>query len=278
MPASNSWGLPSLILAVQGIEIAQEMAQGRVFVVDGEILNYYGTSAGLGGANGNIGYGSPRGEKFFHDRGIAQRFEYGLIVIDEQGQGSFLPGAPPSRDAETPPDLGHFPGASENGKVRDAFLTAWIMALDRGIDMVPDGPGQYLPSQNGASQDAGRLKGLYIQTFNNRTVLLILPDAPGIPSHARFLGAPFLEAFLSAGGYPLPGAEALAPGETESGGGDGFTRQLIGGISLYGFPLTDPIPYRAGGDLPWQETQRFSRGWLRQQATDSKQQGTGGDE
>jgi hypothetical protein len=34
------------------------------------------------------------------------------------------------------------------------------------------------------------------------------------------------------------------------------------GIALYGFPLTDPLPYRAGEDSPWQEAQRFSRGWL----------------
>jgi hypothetical protein len=271
-PVSNSWGIPSLILAVQGVETAREMAQDRVFVVDGEILNYYGISAGLGGANGDTGYGSPRGEKFFYYGGIAQRFEHGLIAVGEQGEGSFLPEGPPSRDAEIPPDLGNFPGAPENGKLRDAFLTAWEMALDRALDMVPDGPGQYLsPSPDSASPGAGGLKGLYIQTFNRRTALLILPDAPGIPFHARFLGAPFLDTFLSAGPSPLPGAGGPASGEPGPGGGDAFTRQLMRGISLYGFPLTDPIPYRAGEDSPWQETQRFSRGWLRASPDSQKQ-------
>jgi hypothetical protein len=235
----------------------------RVFIVDGEILNYYGTSAGLKGANGDIGYGSPRGEQFFYNDGIAQRFDLGLIVIDGQGQGSFLPEEPPSSAPEPPPDLGVFQEAPRDGKARDAFLTAWKMALDRNIEMVPDGPGQYLSnSPNPGSSDAGELRGLYIQTFNQRGVLLMLPEAPGVPSHVRFVGQPFLEVFLSPK-RRLPGAEELEPGETMLNGGDGFARQILEGISLYGFPLTDPLPYRAGEDSPWQETQRFSRGWMR---------------
>jgi hypothetical protein len=264
-PVSNSWGIPSLILAIRGVEISQDMAQDRVFIVDGEILNYYGISAGLNGANGDMGYGSPRGEKFFYDNGIAQRFDLGLIVIDDQGKGSFLPGEPPSAGPEPPPDLGIFRDAPRDGKIRDAFLTAWKMALDRNIEMVPDGPGQYLSgsSRDSVSSGAGKLRGLYIQTFNRFGALLILPEASGVPPHARFLGSPFLELFLSPEGHSLPGTEGLEPEEAGLGGGDDFARRLMRGISLYGFPLTDPMPYRADGDSPWQETQRFSRGWLR---------------
>jgi hypothetical protein len=267
-PVPNSWGIPSLILAIRGVEITQD----RVFVVDGEILNYYGTSAGLDGANGDIGYGSPRGEKFFYDNGIAQRFERGLIVIDGQGQGSFLPEEAPSSGLEPLPDLGNFPEVPWNGKVREAFVTAWKMTLDRGIEMVPDGPGQYLSgfSRDPVSQDAEELKGLYIQTFNGGSALLILPEVSGVPLHARFLGSPFLEVFLSPGAYSLPGTEGLKHEEPRFPGGDDFTRRLMGGISFYGFPLTDPIPYRAGEDSPWHETQRFSKGWLRTAESDSE--------
>jgi hypothetical protein len=248
-PVPNSWGIPSLILAIRGVESAREM--GRVFIVDGEILDYYGISAGLNGANGDIGYGSPRGEKFVYNAddgstGIAQRFDHGLIVISGEGQGSFLPEEPPSLNREPPPELGSFPEAPENGEVRAAFLTAWKMALDRNIEMVPDGPGQYLSgfSRDPDSPGAGNLEGLYIQTFNRRGALLILPESPGLPRHVRFLGPPFLGAFVS------------------PKGGD-FVPQLREGIAKYGFPLTDPLPYRADEDSAWQETQRFSRGWLR---------------
>jgi hypothetical protein len=242
-PVPNSWGIPSLILAIQGVESAREM--NRVFIVDGEILDYYGTSAGLNGANGDIGYGSPRGEIFLYNKGIAQRFDFGLIVIDEQGQGSFLPEEPPSLNQEPPPELGIFPEAPD-GKIREAFLAAWKMALDRTIEMVPDGPGQYLSgfSRNPDSPAAGNLEGLYIQTFNRRGALLILPEAPGLPRHVRFLGPPFLDAFVSPEG-------------------NDFTQRIMRGIALYGFPLTDPLPYRADKDSAWQEAQRFSRGWLR---------------
>lgn len=252
-PAPNSWGIPSLILAIRGIETAGEM--NRVFIVDGEILDYYGTSAGRNGANGGIGYGSPRGEKFFYNGGIAQRFDHGLIVIDGEGRGRFVPEDhhPPSLDREPPPELGVFPEAPGNGKVREAFITAWKTALDRAIEgaieMVPDGPGQYLSGfpYDPDSSPSGEPEGLYVQTFNNRGALIILPNVSGVPPlpplHARVLLPPFLGAFISPGG-------------------DDFARQLMGGVARYGFPLTDPLPYRAGEDLPWQEAQRFSGGWL----------------
>jgi hypothetical protein len=229
-PVFNSWGIPSLILAVQGVEASRQRTQSRVFIVDGEILNYYGISAGLNGANGNLGYGSPRGEKFFYNNNsnnsIAQRFDFGLIVIDQEGTGSFLPEEPPSGGLEPPPELGLFPELPLNENIRDAFLTAWKMAQDRNVEaMVPDGPGQYLSGFSGdpVFSDAGELGGLYVQTFNGRSALLILPEAPGVPLHARFLGSPFLDAFITREG-------------------EDFVRQLMGGISVYGFPLTDPMP------------------------------------
>ncbi|MDR1863019.1 MAG: hypothetical protein LBQ67_03765 [Treponema sp.] len=144
------------------------------------------------------------------------------------------------------------------------------MALDRGIEaMVPDGPGQYLQVSPQNPARAGELGGLYIQTFNGRSALLILPEASGIPLHVRFLGAPFLGILLSPE-RSLPGTEGLAPEEIRFSGGDDFMRRLMRGMSLYGFPLTEPLPYRADGDSAWQETQRFSRGWLREILTAGK--------
>jgi hypothetical protein len=268
-PVSNSWGISSLILAVQGVEIQKEMAQDRVFIVDGEILNYYGVSSGLGGANGDMGYGSPRGEKFAYNDGIAQRFDLGLIVIDQEGQGSFLPGEPPSAGLSPPPETGVFPGApqADAEQVRDAFFTAWKMALDRNIEtMVPDGPGRYLSLSGAfldpASPESGEVKGVYIQTFNRRSALLILIESPVLPFHVRFITSPFLELLLFPERYSLQGSESLSPVDLTFRGEDDFARRLMGGIAFYGFPLTDPLPYKTEGDSSWQETQRFSTGFI----------------
>jgi hypothetical protein len=276
-PKPNSWGIPSIILAVQSIEILTEMAQDRVFMVQGGVLDYYGKSLGLGGANGDRGYGSPRGEEFYYNGSIAQRFEQGLIVVDWQGTGAFLPGPPPSDGLEAPSEVGVFSPSpsSYTNTVRDAFLTAWKMALDRNIEaMVPDGEGIYISFSNDPWGIPGNtVKGLYIQTFNKRACLLALPDTPALPRHARFIASPFLDALLFPDDYPLPGGEGLeALGIHFPGGGadthnadaqSAFANRLMKGLALYGLPLSDPLPRRQDDpSKPWQEAQRFSRGWL----------------
>jgi hypothetical protein len=60
---------------------------------------------------------------------------------------------------------------------------------------------------------------------------------------------------------PLLYSEGSALPELKYGGGDSFARRLMEGIARYGFPLTDPLPQKV--DSLWQETQRFSGGWLR---------------
>ncbi|MDR0998206.1 MAG: hypothetical protein LBL70_03985 [Treponema sp.] len=84
-PYPNSWGLPSLVLAILGINARE------VFIVRGAILDAYGKSGGQGGANGVAGYGPPLGAEFVHNGGIAQLFGEGLISVDASGEAAFIP-------------------------------------------------------------------------------------------------------------------------------------------------------------------------------------------
>jgi hypothetical protein len=84
-PYPNSWGLPTLVLAILGIDAKE------VFIVRGAVLDAYGKSGGRGGANGVAGYGPPLGGEFAHNEGVAQRFGEGLITVDASGQAVFIP-------------------------------------------------------------------------------------------------------------------------------------------------------------------------------------------
>ncbi|MDR0450188.1 MAG: hypothetical protein LBH26_02880 [Treponema sp.] len=94
----NSWGLPSLVLAIRGFD------SGAVFVVQGAILDAYGKSRGQGGANGVAGYGPPLSDEFPYSegedqgpaQGIAQRFGKGLMTADASGRAAFIPDEPPA--------------------------------------------------------------------------------------------------------------------------------------------------------------------------------------
>ena len=269
-PRPNSWGIPSLVLAIQGVEILRTMAQDRVFLVHGEILDIYGKSAGVKNANGSAGYGSPRGDEFFYNEGIAQRFDLGLIMADKNGKGTFIVEEAPSETEEIPPELGAFPGSRGGAPVQNAFLTAWKMALDRKADetdtLVPDGPGQYLSFSEayilpGLSAAQGMVRGLYIQTFNQGSSVLVLPDSAILPPHVRFLGYSLLQLFLAPEEYAIPGAESLEVLKFSFSGGDGFAGQLMKGFAQFGIPLSDPLP-RKNEDGLWEEAQRFSRGWI----------------
>ena len=270
-PMPNSWGLPSIILAVHNMKITGETGQARVFTVQGPILDFYGMSLGIGGANGNTGYGSPRGEEFFYNNGIAQRFDLGVIIIDESGTGRFIPEVPPSEDAGTPDYIGIFPEETGNDEIQKAFLGAWMLSLDRNISgssqaMIPDGPGQYIAVTGGSrllgfpAEDQG-IKGLYLQTFNGREAVLLLVDSPGLPLHARFLGYPFLDILLVSEQYNIEGGETVRPQNISFNGGDDFARRLMRGLAMFGVPLSDHVPQKTGDGI-WKNAQRFSRGWI----------------
>ena len=280
---ANSWGIPSLVLAIHGKKIPEietpeietpeietpesepDSSLGRTFIVHGAMLDHYGKNDGRGGSNGIIGYGSPRGYEFIYKGKIAQRFDHGLMVIDSEGSSDFIHESPPSLGEELPSDLGVFQNVLTGleDEVFSAFLTAWKMALDRGIEtMVPDGPGQYIAFTETPSVDfpAG-IRGVYVQSYNRQNILLVLSDSSALPPFPRLIAAPFLNALLRSSEYYPDGGDDLEALRIRYNGGDDLARSLMNGIALYGIPLTDAMPF-VTEDGSLQETQRFSRGWL----------------
>jgi hypothetical protein len=227
--APNSWGIPSLVLAIRGT------GNGDVHIVRGDILDQYGKSGGRDSANGVAGYGAPLGEEFLYRDGIAQWFEHGLIRVDMAGRTFF-------EDAEFPPlpqdTAGHYAG--DDGSIGEHFHRAWLRGMYSNLPaLIPDDPVRRLDSGETGAAPVGTL---YIQTFNKGSVLLLLPQAPDIPFQTRIIAGPFLEAFLS------EGPEADLAG------------RLLQGQTRYGLPLTDAHPSPDAG--VYRETQRFTKGWM----------------
>ncbi|MDR1618672.1 MAG: hypothetical protein LBS06_06450 [Treponema sp.] len=280
--APNSWAVPSLVLALRGL------THDRVFIVQGEMLDAYGKSAGRGGANGVSGYGAPRGGEFFHEGGVAQRFDYGLMKIGGEGT-VFIEEDPPSALAEAP----EMPGGDR--ETRERFRSAWKAAADRNYPLrSPDtnlvhigfgSPWIITAKSRDGSETAITLRGIWYQRYAGGQALLLLADAPELPPYPRLLVSPWLDAFLAAPEKRLPGAEfpdSVPPPEYRSGGDENFVRSLLDSIAFYGIPLSDrlPLPEPAAerpadgetaapeGAAPastvrYYEAQRFSKGWMR---------------
>jgi hypothetical protein len=259
---ANSWGIPSLILAVQGINM------NRAFIVQGPVLDLYGKSAGSNGANGILGYGYPCGDEFFYKGGRAQRFSLGLVTIDGEGQAAFSPQEVPSSLAAPPAETGVFPGGS--WAIREDFQSAWLTRIDQndGVFMSPDGPVRRIaftgePWLIRTGRGALEIREIYFQTFEGGREVFILFVSPGLSFRARSLRPPFLDALMGAQNRLLPGAETAegASAMPQMDLEDRFSRALLQGLSVYGLPLTDPIPGDdEGGPV---EAQRFSGGWMR---------------
>jgi hypothetical protein len=226
----NSWGVPSLVLAIRAV------GRDDTHIVRGRILDQYGKSGGRDRANGAAGYGAPLGEEFLYRDGIAQWFDHGLIRVDAAGRGFFEPAALP----ELPPDAAR-PYGGDDGIVQRHFQQARLRGAYANLpELRPDGPVHRLDFPAAGATPAGTL---YFQTFNQGSVLLLLPQAPDLPFRIRILAGTFLDAFL-----------ADAP-ETDLAG------RLLRGIDRYGLPLTGAYPEPEGG--AYRETQRFTRGWMR---------------
>jgi hypothetical protein len=227
--APNSWGVPSLVLAVRAV------GREDTHVVRGRILDQYGKSGGKDRANGAAGYGAPLGEEFLYRDGIAQWFDYGLIRVDAAGRGFFEPAESP----ELPPSAAG-PYGGDDGIVREHFQQARQRGAYANLpELRPDAPMRCLDFPAAGAMPAGTL---YFQTFNRGSVLLLLPQAPDLPFRIRILAGTFLDAFL-----------ADAP-ETDLAG------RLLRGIDRYGLPLTGAYPEPEGG--AYREVQRFTRGWI----------------
>jgi hypothetical protein len=260
--ASNSWGIPSLVLAIRGID------RDQAFIVRGAILDAYGKSAGLNNANGVMGYGAPRGNEFSYQSGIAQQFDYGLIHVDAAGKSVFIPNEVPAFPAEEfPEDLGYFPGISGDENLRKAFRLAWQRGRNENAPpLIPDGPLQrirFTKNPWGLHTDTGeiRIRELYFQTFNRGSALILLAISPDADFQARLLVFPFADAFLADAEHPIPGTDtSLAASFPELDSPGGFADTLLQGLEFYGLPLTDVFPQRE--ENAFRKTQRFSLGWM----------------
>ena len=145
-------------------------------------------------------------------------------------------------------------------------MESWNIALDRGMGtMIPDSRGYYIEFSRdsfflsaGNVPDKESVQGIYIQSFNNQSVVLVLPDSSLLPPFPRLITSPFLEVLLGASGFFIAGGENLTPQNIIYSGGNEFTRELMKGFSMYGIPLSDPVP-----EVPaMREAQRYSKGWM----------------
>jgi hypothetical protein len=263
----NSWGIPSLALALAG------RGGDTVFLVWGAILDRYGRTGGRNGANGAAGYGAPLGNEWYYRGGKFQRFEEGHILTGGDGAGRFSPLTEEQR--AVPPLVGEAAGpagaAGLPGAVTAAFRSAWAgLPFDGDTPLIPD-EGVFRLSLSPASPEGppAGAETLYLQSFNQGRAFLALSDSPALPFRARLLRGPFLDALLLAPAERLAGAAPLSPADLagirlEAGGreiplraggpGDPYPlgswgaliRSLAGGLGFYGIPLSDPLPLEAG--------------------------------
>ncbi|MDR3248302.1 MAG: hypothetical protein LBT39_05905 [Treponema sp.] len=257
---SNSWGIPSLALAIAG------PGGDMVFLVHDAVLDRYGRTGGRLGANGAAGYGAPLGNEFYYRGGTAQRFEGGLVVADADGKSRFVAVPADATVADDAVDLvAAIDGPGIPDRVRAAFRSAIVSLPPDDVEsveisrkMVPDGGIAFIDF----SAEPGAV-GFYLQSFNRGTTFLVLVDSPRLPFRVRLLSGPFLDVLLSAPAARLPGATALSPDAALRGAGfeDAFVKALLEGFALYGIPLGDPQPWFSEGRITG-EAQRFSRGWM----------------
>ena len=285
----NSWGTPDLILAVQGLN------HDRVFLIQGDILNMYGTSAGIGGANGAAGYGAPCGEEFFLNNRAAQRFDYGVITYNDTGHILFIAGDPPSVNMPVPQNTGLMLTDDTDPHIREKFQSAWRTGVDTYLpplepdarvisiqfqepwllpveiaDNLASGAAVSNPPAETGEKAAIAVSCIYYQVFGEARAVFIMADAEleysgqytRLPAIPRIVASPFLDVLLNTRQRHLSGAENLNPARIPAypGTGANFSRILLDGIALYGIPLSNALPWNEEGVSF--EVQRFSRGWL----------------
>ncbi|MDR1507662.1 MAG: hypothetical protein LBI67_11230 [Treponema sp.] len=269
----NSWGFPGLTLAIGNAEEPDEAYM--VYTVSGGILDRYGRSPGPNIGNGIAGYGYPVGEMFFREGSAFQYFSRGSIEANAEGS-VFLPGAVPgmskSEDAsDTADEIARvfsalsvpeeLAGRSDGPVISIVFPEPWIIAGQAGG--IP-------------------VTGVHIKSYDTGNSLFVFVDSPVLPRRARFLTGSFLNILLRSE-ERIPGSENESPEGPAPVAGSSYTRALFAGFSVYGVPLSNSLPVTAGdpeqaaadgsydetaagtadaGFAAFQETQRFSRGWI----------------
>lgn len=238
----NSWGLDRLALALYASSLQ------RVFLVTREHLDIYGKGLGLNGQNGAAGYGVPVSPVYYKDKIIQQRFLYGCIQVDLDGNYRFVPEEPPSMNTEVPDTIAvSDPAVPES--IRRAFKAAWLAALDAGQDSVPPlGPLLRIEPDPALFPEQQTPELVYLQSFGPKGYIMMLLQGSMFPDRVLLLASPFLEAFYTKPGQSLPGTGDVKTQVSD----DSFLRAL----QYYGFPLSDP--FVDGAALK----QRFSKGWM----------------
>jgi hypothetical protein len=270
--APNSWGISGLVLAVLNEK------SGKVFTVTGGILDIYGKNLGIGGANGVIGYGTPLTDVFSMELSdyphpvYAQRFDNGIIYVDEMGKGGFIAGKAPSTSIDDDEMIGFYPtdDAESRENLKKSFKKAYKSLVDRYEGAIKaDGPVEYLDFDgNTWTIEAGEsilfLNGIYVQYYNKGAFASALPyfsaengdaakDFPFL-KEACTITPPFSRIIF--GGVRLPSAEELTLYPLEE---YAWRPPLLKSFALYGIPLTDSFVSEETG----MSVQRFSRGVFR---------------
>jgi hypothetical protein len=259
----NSWGISGLVLAMLN------SGGDRVFTVRGDILDFYGKTQGVGGANGILGYGAPLGDDFFlklSDYALpvhAQRFDKGLIYVNSMGKASFIAGEAPSLLIENDETAGFYlvGEAGLQQYIKIAFSRAYKSLIDRYERYIKaDGAVRYLNFTGGPwlvelAEGLFTVTGFYIQYYDDGNIAIVLPVfdlAPPFPPEAIIIDPPFSEVLL--GGIRLPSSAELAVYPVEEDAGN-----LLKSFALYGIPLTDSFVSIETMTV----SQRFSKGVFR---------------
>lgn len=228
VPLVNGWGLPSLVLGMDGEN------GGAVYAIIPPILDIFSQNRGNGRTAGLAGYGKPVTGAFLLRDGsgyvFGQRFSAAYItgILNEKGfsQGNVILEAAPSMAIVPRKEV----GLKAEGDVEEGFRKAWLKALDQGIFQ----PGFGIPDGNVRSMDvilSGQPNSLenrtqfFFQTFDRARWAIVQPLGPS--SSSFIIEPPFIDIFL----------------RLHADAGTAIAKAL----SVYGFPMADsyalPLAY-----------------------------------
>ncbi|MDR2842923.1 MAG: hypothetical protein LBV52_06950 [Spirochaetaceae bacterium] len=267
----NSWGLPHLVLALLSSE------EQVVWTVSGAFLEFYSKPAQAGGLNGAQGYGTPCSDVFFTvmpENGFlnyAQRFEQGVMCINNSENVFFKKEEVPSRNVQADNKIGvYIPGENNNkdhantAEITKYFLKAWKNFINKnGMPIVPDTNVYYVQvnKNNWHLFSDTPVQGFYIQFFDNYSYAAVLPDIETANTFYHdtmpciIIPPKFLDILTR--NIKVLGAENLEAFEVDNSLQDKLLA-LTRGLALYGLPVSAISLSPNKIELE----QRFSKGFL----------------
>ncbi|GMO54360.1 MAG: hypothetical protein Ta2G_13310 [Termitinemataceae bacterium] len=286
-PHDNSWGMRDLVLAVLSAE------EQDIWPVYGAFLDQYGKVQGIKGANGAAGYGTPCSDVYYilnektGSARYAQRFENGIFVQNEDESISFITDDIRIKKMPNNAKVGNIQGDGSEldididearlKNIKSIIKTKFTKAhknhfLKFNQELKPDTDVLFVDlTKNNLPffQDA-KIKACFIQSFNSGTYVAVLPFVSDIKSSieaqkkeapekeflfsaikCRIVSGKFLQAFNK--NVRISGAADLKADKL-----DKKTNDFLGGLSLYGFPVTDIMLSADGLEL----VQRFTKGYM----------------